>query len=67
MFITKDNIKKAKVDTAVVEQEDEEEQKEVNKSNTKNVLESDLITFNQRKKFIKEDTDDIKQAIVNLV
>ena len=67
MFITKDNIKKAKLDTAVVEQEDEEEQKEVNKSNTKNVLESDLIPFNQRKKFIKEDTDDIKQAIVNLV
>ena len=46
MFITKDNIKKAKLDTAILEQEDEEEQIKVNKIYTKNVLESDMITFN---------------------
>ena len=60
MFKTKDNIKKAKLDTAVLGQE---EPQEVIKSNTENVLDSDLVTFNQMKNFIKENTDDIMKAI----
>ena len=51
MFMTKYNSKKAKLDTAVLEQDDEEEEIKINTSNSKNVLESDLITFNQIKKF----------------
>ena len=45
MYIKKDNIKQAKLDTPVVEQEDEEEQTAVNTDNIEDVLESDLITF----------------------
>ena len=63
MFMTKDNIKKAKLDTTVLEQEDEEEQIEVYKSYTENVLESDLVTFNQMKNLIKENTEEIRKAI----
>ena len=65
MFMTKDNSKKAKLDTAVLEQDDEEEEIEINTSNYKNVLESDLITFNQIKKLMKENTEEIKEAIDN--
>ena len=63
MFMTKDNIKKAKLDTTVLEQEDEEEQIEVYKSYTENVLESDLVTFNQMKNLIKVNTEEIRKAI----
>ena len=59
----KDNIKKAKIDTAVLEQEDEEEQIKVLKKYTENVLESDLITLNQMKNLLKENTDEFRRAI----
>ena len=44
MFKTKDNIQKAKLDAAVL---GPEEQLEVIKSKTENVLGSDLVKFNQ--------------------
>ena len=65
MFMTKDNSKKAKLDTAVLEQDDEEEEIKINTSNSENVLESDLITFNQIKNLMKENTEEIKEAIDN--
>ena len=63
--MTKDNSKKAKLDTAVLEQDDEEEEIKINTSNSENVLESDLITFNQIKNSMKENTEEIKEAIDN--
>ena len=63
MFITKDYINKAKLDAAVLEQEDKKGQTEVHRSYTKNWLESDLITFNQIKDLIKKNTYEIRKAI----
>ena len=53
MFMTQDNSKKAKLDTAVLEQDDKEEKIELNTSNTKNLVESGLFIFNQMKHLMK--------------
>ena len=51
MFITEDNIKKAKLDTAVLEREDEEEQKEINKIYTTASKSCDHATVRSGKNF----------------